>query len=214
MSSKDFPCAAKLATIKLRTLQVVKLLRNEPLPAESGLRKRHILLGKPVCQSAFRRLLQIGSNRYTRLRKCALRGTSPPIDGRTLRKNLPDPGNKKSVAKRQLVVGFLQNLLDTLSEPMPEASQSQRNLRDKAMAAEAEFKVVSSYGNFTTSLVRFRRNRGRRPRLAGQLHRGKDQSQMRLLPPGSYSDYLMMLRVQFPDEKFSFKLFTTVSCQI
>ena len=182
------------------------MLRNEPLPdaSESGQRKRHILLGKPVCQNAFRRLIQIGSNRYTRLRKCAVRGKSPPIDGRTIRKNMPDPTNKKSIAKRQLVVGFLQSLLDTLSEPMPEASQSQRQLRDKAMAAESESK----------SLVRFRRHRGRRPRLAGQLHRGKDQSQMRLLPPGSYSDYLMMLRAQYPDEKFSFKLFTNVSCQI
>lgn len=196
---------------------MVKLLRNDTLPAEceSAQRKRHVLLGKPVCQNAFRRLIQIGSSRYTRLRKCAVRGTSPPIDGRTTRKGLPDPTNKRSVAKRQLVIGFLQNLLDTLSEPMPEASQSQRNLRDKAMAAESESKVVVPIqGNFLTSLVRFRRHRGRRPRLAGQLHRGKDQSQMRLLPPGSYSDYLMMLRAQYPDEKFSFKLFSRVSCQV
>ena len=192
----------------------MKLLRNEPLPdaSESGQRKRHMLLGKPVCQNAFRRLIQIGSNRYTRLRKYAVRGKSPPIDGRTIRKNMPDPANKKSIAKRQLVVGFLQSLLDTLSEPMPEASQSQRQLRDKAMAAESESKE-SGKGKLT-SLVRFRRHRGFRPRLAGQLHRGKDQSQMRLLPPGSYSDYLLMLRAQYPDEKFSFKLFTNVSCQI
>ena len=41
-------------------------------------------------------------------------------------------------------------------------------------------------------------------------HRGKDQTELRLLPPGSFNDYLSLLRARYPEEKLSLKLFTKV----
>ena len=190
---------------------MVRLLTCQP-DAVTKSRKGHILLGKFVCQNAFRRLLQIGSGRYTRLRKCALSGEAPPLDGRRMRKPLICK-NKASIQKRALMVEYLTELYHQVSEPMPEANQDLQKLKDAAMAAgcaseSAEVQHIKS----ARKAVCFRRNRGRRPKLAGQVHRGKDQSQMRLLPPGSYTDYLMMLRARHPEIKLTLKLFVKVPC--
>ena len=64
----------------------------------------------------------------------------------------------------------------------------------------------------------FRRNRGKRPKLAARIHRVKksveakesESEPMRLLPPGTFTDYLTLLRCRYPEKKFSLKLFTAV----
>ena len=196
--------------------QVVKLLTCQP-DAVTKSRKGHILLGKFVCQNAFRRLLQIGSGRYTRLRKCAQSGQAPPLDGRRVRKPLLCK-KADSVQKRALVVEYLTELYHQVSEPMPEANQALQKLKDDAMAAgslqvcSSESVTQSNNNKTARKSLCFRRNRGRRPKLAGQVHRGKDQSQMRLLPPGSYTDYLMLLRARHPEIKLTLKLFVKVPC--
>ena len=160
--------------------------------------KQQVLLNRLVCQDACRRLLGIGASRYARLKRVAVTGAAVPLDGRCLKKPLLTK-NTASVAKRSMITSFLTELYHTLSEPMPEASQSLRQSTDDPS-------VESVPRN-----MRFRRNRGRRPRAAGLWHRGKDQTELRLLPPGSFNDYLSLLRARFPEEKLSLKLFTKVT---
>ena len=59
----------------------------------------------------------------------------------------------------------------------------------------------------------FRRSRGQRPKLAAKLHRGNIRPDIRVLPPGTFSDYLTMLKARHPTESFSLKFFTTDSSQ-
>lgn len=156
-----------------------------------------MVLNRLVCQDACRRLLGVGASRYARLKRAAVTGAPVPLDGRCLKKPLLTK-NKASVTKRSMIASFLTELYHTLSEPMPEASQS---LRQSSADAGAESVPRN---------MRFRRNRGRRPRAAGLWHRGKDQTELRLLPPGSFNDYLSLLRARYPEEKLSLKLFTKV----
>ena len=185
------------------------MLQNTPEQAATS-RKKHLLLGKPVCQQAFRRLLQMGSDRCSRLRKCAQTGTAAPLDGRRI-KLTSVCKNKVSELKRSTIVEYLTELFQQVSEPMPEANQSLDKMKteDTAMLITHSPEAASSKDSASTKKkpMRFRRNRGRRPRLAGQVHRGVCQSTIRLLPPGSYSDYLSMLRAQYPTMNISLKLF-------
>ena len=181
--------------------QVVELLK--PPTDRTGQSKHQVLLGRPVCPNAFRRLLGIGAGRYARLKRTATTGSAVPLDGRCLKKKILAK-NKESVRKRSLIVSFLTDLYHTLSEPMPEANQS--------LKASCSDDALDSEG--VPRKMRFRRNRGRRPRAAGLLHRGKDQSEMRMLPPGSFSDYLTLLRARHPDETVSLKLFSKASCRM
>lgn len=150
-------------------------------------RRSLTLLGRPICQQGFRKLLGLGSNRFHRLKTCAQTGSPAPVDGRFLKKK-GSHGNLKQTAHRQAIIGFLEEIYISLSEPMPEAKGPLRG--NKRLA--------------------FQRRRGRRPRLAAQLHRKGDTSKMRLLPPGTFSDYLQMLRAREGCEKISLKLFSQV----
>ena len=154
------------------------------------------LFGHRVCQQAFRAILGLGSARWRRLRKCAIAGTSAPIDGRTL----PRKGahlNHKKAEHRQLIVEYLQEIYESLSEPMPETKGK--------IAGERK--------------LAFRRNRGKRPREAAQVHRlrkasatateSAESEPMRMLPPGTFTEYLVMLRSRHPDKKISLKLFNS-----
>ena len=174
--------------------------------------RQQMLFNRPVCQNAFRRLLGIGSGRYTRLKRAAVTGTAPPLDGRYIKKPFI-ANNSCAAAKRACIVEFLTELESTLSEPMPEANQSTARLRATAIKVVAEGEAGGSQAPATEApKMKFRRNRGRRPRLAGLLHRGKDFSGMRLLPPGSLSDYLSLLHARYPDQKVSLKLFSRAPC--
>ena len=160
---------------------------------QSSDRRQQSLFGFKVCQQAFRALLGIGSERWRRLKKCAQTGQKAPLDRRSLpRENLH--GIRKQSENRELVVEYLQEIYESLSEPMPEARG--KVVGEKKMA--------------------FRRNRGKRPRLAARLHRVKksvevkesESEPMRLLPPGTFTDYLTLLRCRYPEKKLSLKLFT------
>ena len=166
--------------------------------AESSQRTRNIL-GKAVCVHGFRRLLGLGANRYAKLVKSASQGIPPPVDGRK-RPRREDGSNPASVAKRGLIVDFLEDLLHTLAEPMPETSQKR-----KATA------------NSVPKSMRFKRSRGKRPnkvfrKAAFNAKKLDDDGQqpMKLLPPGSFTDYLRMLQAKHPDQRFTLKLFCTV----
>lgn len=146
--------------------------------------------GTPMCQQSFAKLLGLGSQRFRRLQKCAKLGVKAPMDGRSVKRANAHASTSKS-CHRQAIVEFLQEIYISLSEPMPEAKGPVRGHQRLA----------------------FQRRRGRRPRMAAQLHRKADASEMRLLPPGTFTDYLQMLRARDDDyTKISLKLFTKESC--
>lgn len=148
-------------------------------PGDAAFERRSIrMFGRHLCQDAFRSLLGIGSARFRRLWHCAQHGCKPPTDGRSLKKSHSHSSGPKS-ANRQAIIGFLQELYITLSEPLPEAKGPVRG--DRKLA--------------------FQRRRGRRPRMAAKLHRKQDTPDMRLLPPGTFTDYLQMLRTRDGCEK-------------
>lgn len=160
-------------------------------PGDAAFERRSIrMFGRHLCQDAFRSLLGIGSARFRRLWHCAQHGCKPPTDGRSLKKSHSHSSGPKS-ANRQAIIGFLQELYITLSEPLPEAKGPVRG--DRKLA--------------------FQRRRGRRPRMAAKLHRKQDTPDMRLLPPGTFTDYLQMLRTRDGCEKNSLKLFTSATWQ-
>ena len=172
--------------------EVMNLLKMPGTGADTQFRLGQILLGNPVCQRSFRKLLGIGSNRYTKLKKAASEGLAmAPLDGR----RAPRRGTHKHpqhASKRALVIEFLEELRNSISEPLPEANQ------DPKLALMRHPSL-------------FRRHRGRRPRAAAQVSRGGDRSKMRLLPPGSFTDYLRLLQSRNPGVKISLKLFNSVS---
>ena len=103
----------------------------------------------------------------------------------------------KKRAKREAVVAYLTELYHKLSEPMPETCGPQRGANKMA----------------------FQRRRGRRPREALRLHRGKKTAGQpgvyKLLPPGTFTDYHKMFAAQSDaDLKVSLKLFTKAACQV
>lgn len=172
-----------------KVLAILKGTSDQPRYAQ-------VLLGRPVCQQACRRLLGIGSARYTRLKKAASEGLAQaPLDGRKVSKKKTFQAKTAHLRKRAIIVEFLEELRNSISEPLPEANQNPQLLDEQKR-----------------SLTLFRRHRGRRPRAAGQLSRGGDRSGLRLLPPGSFTDYLRLLQSRWPDLKISLKLFNHVPC--
>lgn len=100
---------------------------------------RLLLMGFPVCQHAYKRLLRLGSDRFMRLCASVRSGDSScPHDMRYVSKKF---GGGVRSKKRQLVHDFLHELYETLAEPMPEgtgASKRPRTVKkrdDKLMVA-------------------------------------------------------------------------------
>ena len=164
--------------------QVLKMLGTK---VESAVHAQ-VILGRPVCRQAFCRLLGIGHGRFQKLKAAVSKGT-PLVDGRFVRK----VASSKPHANRVLVTEFLEELYQTLSEPMPEAS---------------EVTTVMKLG--------FRRRKGKRPRIASRQNKmtkdEKKKHQMRFLPPGSFTDFLHMLQARHPDKRISLKLFSSEPC--
>lgn len=141
------------------------------------------LLGRPVCEVTFCKLIGIGQGRYCKLRK-AVREQKLVSDGRFAVKTRTTAAHPHRV----LVVEFLQEIRATLAEPMPEVMEAGAAAR-----------------------MSFRKLRGRRPKLYARQNNMSRSSKkdLRLLPPGSFSDYLQLLnaRVEGP-KKVSLKLFS------
>lgn len=117
-----------------------------------------------------------------------------PVDGRFVSR-----AGQKWSENKTLVHEFLEEIYHTLSEPAPEASES-----------------LSSH----PSALRFRKRRGRAPKLALLQRKLKakkkadgkaPQTQMRLLPPGTFTDYLALLQARHPHRKISLKRFSSES---
>ena len=172
-------------------------------PTDQTTRRTRCILDKSVCAHGFRKLLGLGTSRYARLLKCAQNDIPPPVDGRERRRR-DDGSNPKSIHKRALIVDFLQELLHTLAEPMPETSQSQKR------------KAPDGGPDSIPRSMKFKRSRGKRPNrqfrkfaFKGKKLDDRSQQPMKLLPPGSFTDYLRMLQSKHPEERFSLKLFCT-----
>lgn len=194
---------------------------SRPVPQD---RRGQLLLDRPVCAHAFRKLLNLGSNRFTRLKAAAVAGTRAPLDKRSVPQEAAfDIRNLAHLQKRELIVDYLEELWQTVSEPMPEASQK---IKRKTVSAATDKKgakrqkkpnaerVATEVTEDVPRSMQFRRHRGRRPKMAARWHRGADNSEMRVLPPGSFSDYLAVLRAREPHLQISLKLFSKVACLI
>jgi hypothetical protein len=170
-------------------LQVCELIRAST-SSDSGKQFRQSLFGIPLCSSSFRRLIGLGQDRFQKLRKSVVEGLPVPRDGRFVaRKN---SFNVKS-EKRQLCVEFLEEIYNTIAEVLPES-------HGKVEKDEDPDKV--------TRPLSFRKHRGRRPKIASKSRGQCDRKVLRLLPPGSFTDYLNLLRARHPGVTISLKLFS------
>ena len=166
--------------------------------------RRLLLLGKPVCLKAFAGLLGLGTSRFRKLRKSALAGTSCPVDGRFVAQKFrrgDGAASYKLLERRQHVVDFLQQLYHESAEPMP-------SLSHKAGPGDG--------------FMKFRRQRGRRPRHFWHREQRKrdaaqnQRTEMRYLPPGTFADYRGMLRANMVADGLkpvSLKVFKTATLQ-
>lgn len=172
--------------------------QRDPLTdADDGRRGKgsYHFLGRRVCFGGLIKLLGLGSNRAYRLRSAAAKGTECPLDGRLAKVRPLNIG--LSSHKRSLIFDFLTNIYLRHSEPAPECSSAGKQPEEKQL--------------------QFRRacRRGKRPRRMKK----KDDSEwspeaanaLRMLPPGSYKDYLRLFHSENPECQVSFKLFTRVA---
>lgn len=187
------------------------MLRTNEKDSEGDRRRQHIL-GRRVCSHAFRKLLGLGANRFRRLSQAARRGDRvAPIDKRTApQRGSFDKRNAQHLNKRAVICEFLAEIRSTLSEPMPTANQATSVRMIGTGASGDKVAVEQSTAGQEPGLLpsKFRRHRGRRPKAASRIHRGSDLSEMRVLPPGSLTDYLRLLQAKRTDLKFSLKLFS------
>lgn len=153
-------------------------------PAPLHARHSQVLLGSSLCAQAFCKLLGIGHGRFQKLKVAARTTGVSPTDGRFVAKLKC----VKTSASRQIVTEYLEELYQTLSEPMPEVSEV------------APVRKMS-----------FRKTRGKRPKISGKqrelMKDPKARKKLRLLPPGTYTHYLQLLQHRHPDKKISLKLF-------
>ena len=162
-----------------------ELLKETGLPSLGKKLHGQEVLGQPVCAQAFCRLLGIGHGRFQKLKSGVKRG-AVPMDNRFINRSK----HRKVSENRVIVHDYLMEIYEKLSEPMPEASEC--------------------------SMVRcmaFRKRKGKRPRIFKaqtkmMTDKERRQTSMRLLPPGTFTDYLAILRTRHPTRKLSLKLFS------
>ena len=160
------------------------------------------LLRVPICRHAFRSILGIGAIRFQKLYNAVKSGTPAPLDLRYKPKKFL---RKNPSRNRQLIVEFLEELYATISEPLPEAlGKSVQNPEAKKSAGALPSKM------------RFRRHRGRKPKVVASARRakGRDGSRLRMLPPGTYTSYLELLKLRWPEAKLTLKVFTQAPCHV
>ena len=183
------------------------MIRTKLEGLETFTRKERVILKRPVCQQGFRKILGVGATRYSKLTKSVALGQPAPLDGRS-RPRQDDGSQPGSMRKRALVLEFLEELRQTVAEAMPEASGKRK---------------ASADGQDLHPSTKFRRLRGKKPgkwkRIAtcSRSDKGPGPSKpevsepmMRLLPPGSFSDYFRLLQAKHPEEPVGFKFFCNV----
>ena len=173
--------------------QLLTLVREQQKNEGSRLTLR--LLGEAVCAGAFQRLLGLGTGRWRKLAGAMRKGTPLERDGRFLTRTKLCLISKKHSQKAAVITEFLEEMLQTISEPMPEAWR-----KPAADSVPRELQL--------------RRPRGRRPMRSifqPKKNAAPATAPMRLLPPGTYSDYLRMLNDRLaPGQRISLKTFNKV----
>lgn len=164
---------------------------------------RFSLLGKSICSHAWRRLLGIGSGRFWKLSRAARLQLPVPVDGRFVTRRF---GAKVLHQNRVLVAEFLQEIYNTIAEPLPERHGGEDDSVNRGTGSKNE-----NNDRRPRPRLCFRKHRGRRPKVVAQAGRKKDKTDLRMLPPGTYSDYLNLLKTRHPDRRVSLKLFCNVA---
>lgn len=146
----------------------------------------------------------MGARRYTRLRAAALAGqSSAPLDARCFGKRKSFENRPEALRKRSLIVEYLEEIRNSIAEPTPEANRDVKTVRPSNLQKNCDRKLQKR-----TVKMSFRRHRGKRPRAAASIHWGRASSEdMRLLPPGFFSEYYRLFMTRHPTEKISLKLF-------
>lgn len=144
------------------------------------------MLGKSVCAGAFCKLLGLGPRRFEKLKKSVKSADPVPFD----RRFIVGAKLRRVSESRQIAHEYLEELYATIAEAMPEVSEP--------------------------GIVRqmsFRRRRGKRPKLASRQSKIANDKKgvMRLLPPGTFGEYLDLLKARRPTTKISLKLFSMES---
>ena len=168
---------------------------REMHPGPKGV-KSICFLGQPVCVAAISRLVGLGTERVTKMRRAFRQREDCPTDGRLFGKARRF-GDKKQTAKREVVHDFLHYLYTEVSEPMPETV--------------TDVHEGQSLSTIVPRMLRFRKARGKRPKMFEKRAKEKIDEEgakkVRFLPPGSFTDYLKLLRARVPDVHVSLKLF-------
>ena len=184
------------------------LLRLTP-PSQSE-RKRQLILGRPVCQHAFKRLLGLGAMRFAKLKKAVATNQRAPVDLRQ-RPRRDDGSHRESIRKRGLIAEFLEEILHTMAEPMPEVGKKRKGLEDAVLPdmkfRRAHGKVPSKQKRALGLKVVSSSSKPALEALPGQA----PPVAMKLLPPGTFTDYLRLLQDKRTCERFSLKLFLKVA---
>ena len=152
-----------------------------------------VLFQHNLCVHGMGKLLGIGSQRLEKLRAAAVRGEDCPMDGRVKEMNCRIRFGRLSSHKRELILDFLTYLYVKHSEPMPEVRTNPTMQTDRKL--------------------QFRKVRGKRPKQLKKRNDKLDEvtgKDLRMLPPGTYSDYLKLFKAKHPETQVSFKLFTRV----
>lgn len=150
------------------------------------------LLGQKICLRGLARVLGIGSSRLMRLRRAIVAGDPCPLDGRTHKAGVGKRFDRLVSHKREKVHEFLNMMWLRYSEPMPEV------------------KADNGGRQQTNKVLAFRQRKGKRPRKDQKRDDKLDEvaaKDLRVLPPGSFSEYLKLFHAENPLVKVSLKLF-------
>ena len=164
---------------------------RDPITVPGDIRDGGNLLGHHLCVRGLAKILGVGAKKVFSYRKVAALGQPCPLDGRLAKASCQIKAPKKAHA-RQLIHDFLTEIYIKHSEPMPDV-QGQH---------EGRFQ--------TNKALRFRVRKGKRPRKIKKRDTPLTENtakELRLLPPGNYTEYLRLFEGKHPDCKVSLKLF-------
>ncbi len=156
------------------------------------------LFGHPLCIRGCGKLLGTSAKKLFKYRKLAGAGQACPLDGRMRRAG---PGSKpfKRPDAREAIFEFLTELYVKCAEPLP------------------DLQIHDGQGERyqTSAGQRGRARKGKRPRL--QKKRDPpltEKHELRLIPPGTFSDYHRMFQAKWPHTKATLKLFCKAAGRI
>ena len=166
-------------------------------PTSEGGRAEGVnLYGHQLCIRGCAKLLGASAKKLFKYRKLAGAGQSCPLDGRMRRAG---PGSKpfKRPEARDAVFEFLTELYVKCAEPMP----------------DLQFRDGQGERCQTSAGPRRRPRKGERPRIRQKRDPPlTDKHELRLLPPGTYTDYHRMFQAKWPHTKATLKLFCKAAC--